>query len=196
MAVARTDGELLSMIRARDAAGFDAFYARHREAITRQLIGILRDAALAEDLTQETFLRVWLCSEQWTGRGSVRGWLARIATNLALNALRATKRRREQPLEAPAVTDEEESFVPGWCVDDAALGPDAQYERAASRAQLQRMLAELPEEKRDVLHLVHEQAMGIADAAAALGIPPGTVKSRLHHARKTLAREWKEWEES
>lgn len=184
------------MIRTHDARAFDEFYARHRDAITRRLLSMVRDAALAEDVTQDTFLRVWLCAEQWDGRGSAGGWLARIATNLALNALRTVKRRRELMLEAPSLDDDDDNFVPGWCVDDAALGPDALCEQADRRGLLQRLVAELPEEKREVIHLVHDRDMGIAEVAAALNIPTGTVKSRLHHARKTMAREYKEWEES
>ena len=76
----------------------------------------------ADDLTQETFLRVWTRSEQWDGRGSFTGWLYRIATNLALNHLRSVKRRRQRPLELPAEPDDDDDdWVPsdGYCVGKA-----------------------------------------------------------------------------
>ena len=79
------------------------------------------------------------------------GWLARIATNLALNHLRTAHRRREQPLEIPNL-DDDESFVPGWCMDAAALGPEALCEQAERRAQLSQLVDELSEEKREVIH--------------------------------------------
>ncbi|MHB9133688.1 MAG: RNA polymerase sigma factor [Armatimonadota bacterium] len=196
MAWEQADSAFLEMIREHDAGAFDAFYARHREAVGRHLLRIVRDEASAEDLLQETFLRVWLRADQWDGRGSITGWLTRIATNLALNQLRSTKRRREQPLEIPNMQADEETFLPGWWVDAIALGPEALCEQRERHELLQRLVAELPEEKREVIRLVHEAEMDIHDVAATLGIPEGTVKSRLHHARKHLAREWKEWEDS
>jgi len=190
-----SDRELLARIREHEAVAFDCFYARHQGMVARHLARIVREAAAVEDLLQETFLRVWLHAEQWDERGSVSGWLARIATNLALNQLRTVKRRRELPLETPSLGDDEESFVPGWCIDAAALGPEALCELADRRETLQRLIADLPEEKREVIRLVHEVEMDLQSVADTLGIPTGTVKSRLHHARKQLAREWQLWEE-
>ena len=62
---------------------------------------LVRDEPAAEDLLQETFLRVWTRAGQWNGQGTFKGWLFRIATNLALNHLRTRRRRPEQPLELP-----------------------------------------------------------------------------------------------
>ncbi len=63
------DRELVTCIRSHDAAAFEAFYARHREKVRRHLLRMLRQEEAAEDLVQETFLRVWTRADQWDGRG-------------------------------------------------------------------------------------------------------------------------------
>ena len=196
-----SDQDLIERIQERDANAFEALFARYREMIRRHVARTVRDESAAEDLVQEVFLRVWTCAEQWDGRGAFKAWLFRIATNLALNHLRTVRRQREQSLEIPAdgVDEEYESFVPGWLIDTASLGPDALLERAEQYELLQRLVSGLPEEKREVFQLVYEREMDIRGVAVELGIPEGTVKSRLHYTMKRLAREWKElaleWEE-
>jgi RNA polymerase sigma-70 factor (ECF subfamily) len=188
-----SDDKLVRRIVLHDDAAFEVFYARHRDRIHRHLLRMMRDADIAEDLTQEAFLRVWTRAEQWDGRGACLSWLLRIATNLAYNQLRTLQRRRELPLEG--TPDDEEQPAPGWMIDAASLGPEAMYEQAERRDLIRRLVDNLPEEKRQVIHLVHEAEMEIHDVADTLGIPEGTVKSRLHYARKHLAREWKDYEE-
>ena len=185
-------------VRERDAAAFELLFARYRERVARHLSGVVRDEGAAGDLAQEVFLRVWTRAEQWDGRGSFRAWLFRIATNLALNHLRTVRRRREQPLEiAPdPVSEEDDARVPAWMIDAATLGPEAALELAEEQRRLRRLVEQLPEEKREVLQLVHEAEMELREVAAALSIPEGTVKSRLHHARRQLAREWNERDKS
>jgi RNA polymerase sigma-70 factor (ECF subfamily) len=79
-------------------------------------------------------------------------------------------------------------------VDASSLGPDALAEQAERHGILRRLVDELPERKREALRLVHDAQMEIQQAAEELGVPEGTVKSRLYHARKQLARRWQEVE--
>ena len=74
--------------------------------------------------------------------------------------------------------------------DLSALGPDAALEHTETREQVRRLVATLPDGKREVFRLVHEMEMTVRDAAGALGIPEGTAKSRLYYARKQLASDW------
>ena len=139
-------------------------------------------------MLQEVFLRLWTRAEQWQGRGSLAGWLMRTATNLALNHIRSGKRRRQRPLEAWRDSgDEDENAVPGWMVDEASLRPDELMELAERRSAWREAIDALPELKREVVRLVLEAEMDISEVADKLGIPPGTVKSRLHYARGDLA---------
>ena len=90
--------------------------------------------------------------------------------------------------------DDDESLTPGWLVDKASLGPEAQVEQRERYQWLQRRVDELPEEKREVIRMVHDAEMEMREVAERLGVPEGTVRSRLHHARKELARQWRKFE--
>ena len=190
------DEHLLSRTAAGDEQAFDALFERHADPVRRHLQRMLRAPGAADDVLQEVFLRVWTRADQWQGRGSVAGWLYRIATNLALNHLRSERRRPRRPLQPAPAGEDDDDRTPGWMIDAAALGPDAVAELAERRELVRRHVADLPEEKREVIRLVYQEEMDIADAADALGIPPGTVKSRLHYARKRLARTLRDDEET
>jgi RNA polymerase sigma-70 factor (ECF subfamily) len=201
-----SDQDLIERILERDAQtrarALETLFERYGDMIRRHATRIVQDSAAAQDVTQEAFLRVWTRAEQWDGSGSFKAWLYRIATNLALNHLRSVRRKREQPLVIADEwdDDEEESPVPAWMVDDAALDPQAAIELVEQHQRCQRLIDRLPEEKREVFHLVHEMEMSLRDAADELDIPEGTVKSRLYYAKKRLAHEWQapdnKWEES
>ncbi len=189
-----SDCELLSRIQARrqdSASAFEALLDRYRDHVCRHLTRMIRDISAAEDLTQEVFLRVWTRSEQWSGQGHFRAWLLRIATNLALNHLRTVRRRREAPIGLPSeATQDRRPVAPAWSSEQAALSPEALLELAETRRRFERLVAGLAEEKREVFRLVHEGDMAVREVASRLRIPEGTVRSRLHYARKQLAREW------
>jgi RNA polymerase sigma-70 factor (ECF subfamily) len=166
--------------------------ARHAQAVQLAVFRIVRDDAEAEDLVQEVFLRVWAKAEQWNGQGSPRSWVLRIATNLAINHLRSSRRRRCQSLRRRPSPEEPEEQEPPWLEDLTALAPDELAELAEQRELLRRLVEQLPSEKQDVLRMVYDAGMGLAEAAESLGIPHGTAKSRLHYTIKQLMREWKE----
>jgi RNA polymerase sigma-70 factor (ECF subfamily) len=105
------------------------------------------------------------------------------------------RRRREQPLDVrDNWDDDEDDGVPAWMMDASVLGPDRVMELTERRRLLQRLVERLPEEKREVFRLVHEMEMSMRDVADELGIPEGTVKSRLYYAKKHLAQEWQDLE--
>jgi RNA polymerase sigma-70 factor (ECF subfamily) len=196
-----TDDELAVRIQARDAEALELLYQRYETALRRHVAAMVSDETAAQDLVQETFLRAWTHAEQWNGEGHFKGWLYRIATNLALNHLRALRRHPAQPLvgeeERPADewSEEVELYAPGWLVDTSALGPDAALEQTEQRSRLRRAIQGLPVEKREVFRLVHEMELSIRDTAGRLGIPEGTVKSRLHYAQKRFSQAWQDLEE-
>lgn len=187
-----SDQVLVNQILQGDANAFEVISERYEDPIRRHLLHIVRDDAAAEDLLQEVFLRVWTRAEQWNQSGPFKAWLYRIATNLALNHLRSVKRRREQPLE---ITDaDEDDFLPAWMTDASALTPDTILELTEQREQIHKLVEQLPEDKRAVFRLVFQMELSIKETAGELGIPEGTVKSRLHYAKKHLAHEWQELE--
>ena len=193
-----SDQDLIERVLERDAQtrarALEALFERYGEMIRRHLARMAGDSAVAQDLLQETFLRVWTRAAQWDGRGSFKAWLYRIATNLALNHLRSVRRRKEQPLEIAGEWDDDADDLvsPVWAIDADTPEPEDVLEMAERRERYRRLIDRLPEEKREVLHLVHEMEMSLEDAADELGIPEGTVKSRLYYAKQRLAKEWRE----
>jgi RNA polymerase sigma-70 factor, ECF subfamily len=187
------DETLVERVVAQDVAAFEILHARYEDPLRVHLVRMVRDPHAADDLLQEAFLRLWTRAEQFHGRGSFKAWLLRVGTNLALNSLRSQRRRRESPLEIPidlGDPDDDETFVPSWMIDRSSLGPDETRERMEERRRVRDLVDGLPESKREAIRLIYEADMDVRKAAAALAIPEGTVKSRLHHATKTLASKW------
>ena len=198
----QSDQTLIYRVVKRDAAAFETLFARHIASVRQHILNIVRVESAAEDLVQEVFLRVWRRAEQWNGQGEFKSWLFRIATNLALNHLRTVRRQRQEPLETPPDEFEDEDERPSdpdWMIDTSSHGPEVIVEQTEQSQLLWQLVDELPQKKREVLHLIYQKEMALREAAIELGIPEGTVKSRLHHSVRHLAREWKEiasdWEE-
>jgi len=191
-----SDAILISKIIDGDSGAFDTLYERYGGKIRLHLLGILREESMAQDLAQEVFLRVWTRAEQWSGKGKFSAWLNRMATNLALNHLRSIRRRRESPLEIPKDQnnwdDDDGLQIPGWIIDTVSPGADEMMIQKEQHETVQHLLTNLPEEQREVIRLVVDAQMDIQSTADALGIPEGTVKSRLFYAKKRLEKEWRE----
>lgn len=140
------DSQLMERVLAGDAAAFDTLFERYNAPVYRGLLQIVTDQTAADDLLQEVFLRLWTKAEQWQGRGTVLAYLLRIATNLALNYLRSTRRRRWQSIRIPDEGKEEgENPVPSWMIDNASAGPDEIMETAEERKRFYLLTDELPE---------------------------------------------------
>jgi RNA polymerase sigma-70 factor, ECF subfamily len=138
--------------------------------------GVLRNTADAEDVAQEALLRAYRRFRHLRERDRFRAWLVRIAFRLALDRVRAAKRRemRETMWARP------ERRAPVTSAEDLAV-------RSQFEEQLARAMDELPEKLRLVLMLCAMQDHTLEEVASMLGVPIGTVKSRLFFARKKLA---------
>lgn len=138
--------------------------------------GVLRNTADAEDVAQEALLKAYRGFESLRDRNRFRAWLVRISFRLALDRLRASKRREQRD----ALWSQPEHQPPAPDAEDLAASNEFQ-------AHLDRALDELPEKLRLVLLLAAMEGLTIDEIAAMLGIPVGTVKSRIFLARKQLA---------
>jgi RNA polymerase sigma-70 factor (ECF subfamily) len=163
----------------RPAAGreTDAFiqslYAEHATSVRSYVRRILKDQHLAEDVVQETMLRAWRKSDSLLQEpGSVGGWLIRVAHNIALDRLRA---KRCRPAE---VEQRQDSAATSSIPDHAETTVDALV--------VTRALATLGPRHRSVLREVYYAGRTCREAGVVLGIPEGTVKSRLYHAMRQL----------
>lgn len=158
-----------------DERALGSLVDRHAGRIHAHLVRVTGSADDADDLLQETWLRVARSVRTYQAGRPVRPWLFGIASNLArdLHRRRAVRARTaaELPAEAP--------------VAGSGARP---LEQVALRAGL----ARLPERLREVVWLRYYEDLDEAQTAEALGIPRGTVKSRLHDAIRALKREWEE----
>lgn len=142
----------------------------------RVACGVLRNAADAEDVAQEALLRAYKSFDSLRNRNRFRGWLVRISFRLALDRLRSVKRSEQRDML--------------WSQPAHQLPPVTAEDLAASnqfQAHLQRALEELPEKLRLVLLLSAMEGQTIEEIATMVGVPVGTVKSRIFVARKKLA---------
>ena len=127
-----SDCELMLKVQKQDTKAFDVLFERYLQRVTYHVSHIVRNSQVAEDLAQEVFLRVWNRAGQWRGEGSFKGWLFRMATNLALSYLRKAQTVRERPLNMPddLMADEEDYKPPEWFTQAVTEGPDAEIEYA------------------------------------------------------------------
>ena len=140
----------------------------------RVALGVTRNQADAEDVAQEAFVRAYRHFGKLRDREHFKTWLVRTTWRLAIDRHRSAARRQRRELAA------EESGTPAATVEQAALGRE--FERRLDRA-----LDELPDDLRRVLILAAIEGYDMRETAALLEVPEGTVRSRLHRARKILA---------
>ena len=152
---------------------FEERVAECSDLAFRVACGVLHNAADAEEVAQEAFLRAYRKLDELREPKSFKAWLVRIAFRIAIDRLRAAKRRNL--LETAWMENAPSEFAP-----DAAAAHEL-------RGHLQRALDELPERQRLALILTVIEGHTLADAAGMLGLPEGTVKSRVHFARKQVA---------
>jgi RNA polymerase sigma-70 factor (ECF subfamily) len=172
---------LVEQARQGDRAAFSALVAAHRGAVYGFAQRLAGDAALAEDVLQETFLDAHRALASWRGEGSFRGWLLSIARRRVL----MSKRRR---VGEPANHEGEATLLSlgleaGW---GAAMDPEALAQRTEAKDTIEAALAQLDEEEREVVVLRDLEGLSGEETAAALGLGLPAMKSRLHRARLRL----------
>lgn len=159
--------------------------ATHREAIHRYIRGIVRDPAVAEDLTQETLLKAHRKLATLEDPTKLASWLYRIATNLCHDRF-----RQSAPHDRIRSLDEEAENDPGHgglpVLTDAGPAVDKVLERNEMSACVQQYLSDLPDSLRAVILLHDEESMTNPEIAEMLGVSVATVKIRVHRAREKL----------
>lgn len=176
------DAALVAALRRGEARSFDAIMRRYNQRLFRVARAILRDETEAQDAVQESWLRAFTHIEHLQEPGRLGGWLARIAANEALDRLRARTPR--------AHDDEYERLAKGQIAAPGAAAfiptPEAEERRSEARALIERAVDRLPENFRTVFVLRAIEELSIEETAGVLSIPPETVKTRFHRAKKLL----------
>jgi len=166
------DGDVVVRLQRRDPQALAELYDRYGGMVYRLVLRIVRDTGIAEDLVQETFLRVWNRAGGFDAeRGAAGPWLLAIARNRALDYLRAQSRRGPNTLEL------NETEHPAHFVDFSAEALNFDLAR-----QVRRALEQLTREQREAIELAYFEGMSQSEIAERMGQPLGTVKTWMRRA--------------
>ena len=190
-AAERPDETLLTDYLSGDRAAFATLVERYRRELHGFLARVLGSNAAADDVFQETFLQVHLAADTFDRSRAFKPWLFTIAANKARDWHRRQKRRRALSLDAPTGQDADGARMVDL-MDGGAPAPDASLEGAEVRARVKDVVDSMPAIYREVLQLNYFQRMSYQQISEVLGIPLGTVKSRIHAATATFADQWKQ----
>jgi len=168
------DADLEDRLRRGDPRAFEELVIAYQHRVFGVALRMLRNRGEAEEIAQEVFLRVHRAVEDFRGEAKLSTWLYAITSRLCLNRLASGERRMAR--------EGEESLERLRADAD----PAAHAERGELEAALQRAITELPEERRVVVVLRDFEGLSYEEIAAALDLPLGTVRSRLHRARTDL----------
>jgi RNA polymerase sigma-70 factor, ECF subfamily len=172
---ARDDAELLRRIAQGDESAMAAFYREHGRVVLAQVLLVTGERTLAEEIVQDTMLAVWRGAGSFRGESSARSWVIGIARRQTRDRLRGHRLR---------VVDD------AFLADQPSSGPGPEV-MALDRAELAEVtvaIRELARAHREVLGLVFGSGLSLPEVAGVLGVPVGTVKSRLTAARTALSR--------
>ena len=186
-----SDEELLGRCRATgDSAAFESLVHRYEQELFSYLRRYLGSAEMAEDVFQATFLQVHLKREQFEEGRRFRPWLYTIATNQAIDAQRRNRRHRMVSLDNRTGGDGEVGSLVEMLAGNGQTA-DERMQADEARDWVRSAVDDLPESLKSALMLVYHQGMKYREAADVLGIPVGTVKSRLHSALHKLNESWR-----
>jgi len=170
---AADDVALIEQYLAGDVRAFDSLMRAHEDRVFSICLRMLRDREAALDAVQETFITVFRKADRFAGRSAFSTWLYRVAVNTCYDVARRTRRKNTDALP--------EGFDPS---DPAAADG---YESADIRPEIEAALAALPAEFRAAVVLADLEGLALETVAEAIGVPIGTVKSRVFRGRRLLA---------
>ncbi len=173
-AMAPDNTTLVRQARAGSLPAFEQLFRAHEQRIYSLALHMVGEAAVAEDLTQDTFVRAWENLRRLRHEQAFGGWLRRIALNLIWDHLRSQRTTEEIGEQGPEI----------WA--DPTAPPDEQATQSALARKVRAAVLALPEHQRVVLAMYYWEDMPVNDIARALGIARGTVISRLARGRETL----------
>lgn len=182
----RTDEELIRQVQQGDQAAFRELMGRYRDKLMAYIYSVVRDYHLAEDIFQETFIRVYRQADSYKEGYKFKTWLYTIALNRSRDRLRHFKRRPEIFLDS----------YPEWNWRERLRSRIAGPRNLAGARELEevfrKQLGELSDEHREVVVMSRLLGLKYDEIARVLGISSGTVRSRLHYALRELRKKLKQ----
>ena len=185
-----SDADLLARFAAGEERAFHEIVNRYRNSLYAFLSQFLNRQDLLDDVFQETFLQLFVSRASFDTSRPLRPWLFTIAANKAKDALRQRQRKAAIPIGTIAEEDMSFDDVLNSFASHKVL-PHEKLEKSETASQVRRIIASMPDNLREILILAYFNKFSYKQMAEILGIPIGTVKSRLHAAVSRFAREWK-----
>jgi RNA polymerase sigma-70 factor, ECF subfamily len=158
---------LLAKVARKDGVAFQQLYDQYADRVYRYVFTILHNKHLAEEVAQETMIAVWNGASRFAGRSKVSTWIFGIARNQAFTLLRKEQRAEATPSSKVTQADPSKNII--------------QHERVMTA------LDALSADHREVVYLTFYEGLSYSEISGILGIPAGTVKSRMFHAKQKLA---------
>jgi RNA polymerase sigma-70 factor (ECF subfamily) len=175
------DAELMLRVKDGDSASFGVLLDKHRTSVIHFLYRMIQNHAVAEELAQEVFLRVYRSRATYEPTAKFTTWLFRIATHLALNSLRDGRNERSQER-----LDDDSNDMPVRQVSDRRPSVEQSMVYQAKLAEVRRAIAALPEKQRAAVLMHKYEEMEYSQIAKVIGCSESAVKSLLFRAYETL----------
>ncbi len=168
------DQHLLKRVAMRDEVALRSLYGRYQVRVFRFVMRLIRNEAIAEELTNEVFMEVWRNAGKFEGRASVSTWMLSIAHNRSVSTLRKKRDENWDEDSANEIADED---------DD----PEVTAQKTDKGQVLRDCLEKLSDEHREIIDLAYYHEKSIAEISEIVGIPEATVKTRMFYGRKKLS---------
>lgn len=165
------DAVLLEGVVAGDESAFATLVDRHYSLVFRLSARVLGNAADAEDVTQEAFVKLWRDPPVLRNQAALKGWIVRVARNLAIDRLRRARNTSDSELEL---------------LVDPSTAPDGHLRHGQAADEVSAAMAQLPERQRTALQLTYFEALGNQETASIMEVSVEAVESLLSRARRTL----------
>ncbi len=167
-----SDSALVRAIARGDRLAMEKLYLRHKVSVYRFALRITRNPTVAEDVLSDTFVDVWRYARAFKANSQVSTWLLAIARNKALSTFRRACERLNEEMSDT--------------IEDTTAKPDLALENKDRSAAVLKCLTQLSTVHREVLDLVYYHGKTIEEIAHIVGVPVGTVKTRVHYARQRM----------
>jgi RNA polymerase sigma-70 factor, ECF subfamily len=194
MLLDQADEDLMVMYQQGEVRAFEILLGRHRKSVYNFILRFVGDKETAEDLLQETFMRVIKGADAYKRQAKFTTWLYTIARNLCVDQTRRRKHRRHASLDAPMDASDDS----GSLMDVIASNEMASDRKSVNKelfATMQRAIAGLSEEQREVFLMREFLDLPFKQIAEVVGVPENTVKSRMRYALEKLRLELDEYKD-
>ncbi|MCP4072938.1 MAG: sigma-70 family RNA polymerase sigma factor [Hyphomicrobiales bacterium] len=169
-----SDRQLIELIAARDRAAAEVLFVRYHLRLYRYIFRLVRNEAIAEELTNEVFLEVWRNAAGFRYNSSISTWLFAIGRNKAISILR---RRTEVELDEDTMSK----------LADTTDSPEVTAQKGNKGLIMRNCIDRLSNLHREVIDLVYYHEKSIKEVSEIVGVPPNTIKTRMFYARKKLS---------